>query len=206
MLNLNKLLLISNNLKKCVNIKCKKKLYKFIKINNKFNLLLLKLNNKYYNKISKLNSKFKKKLIIIKNNFLNNNDIKKYIISKKKNIYIDSIIYNKYNIYLKKYKKSVKKAILYFVNNKIFKNYSNDIKKLKSKILSSNEYKNLNNCNFNNCKKLHIYAAKKIKELTTILCKNKKIYCNVYKYLLKINIDKLNLKQNKELIKLIKSK
>ena len=60
-LNLNELLLISNNIKKCVNKKCKKKLYKFKKINNKFNLLFLKLNNKYHNKISKLNSKFKKK-------------------------------------------------------------------------------------------------------------------------------------------------
>ena len=205
-LNLNKLLLISNNIKKCVNKKCKKKLDKFKKKNNKFNLLFLKLNNKYHNKISKLNSKLKKKIIIIINIFLNNNDVKNFIISKKKNLYIDSIIYNKFNIYLKKYKKSLKKAILYFVNNKIFKNYRNDINKLKSRILSSNEYKNLNNCNFNNCKKIHIYAAKKIKQFTKILCKNNKIYCNVYKYLSKINIDKLNLKQNKKLIEIIKSK
>lgn len=133
---------------------------------------------------------------------MNNNDINKYIKLKKNKRRIDSIIYNKYNIILKKLRISIKNKMKSY--NKVLKNYKDKINKLKQNILSSNEYKNFNKCNFKKCRNLHINSIKLIKKFTKLLCNDKKLYCNIYNYLLKINIDKLNFKQNLKLIKLIK--
>lgn len=192
---INKLILFSKKINTCVNKKCKNNLEK---VKKKFNLSI----KKYLIKILNLNKKFKKDILKIYYNFMNNNDINKYIKLKKNKRRIDSILYNKYNIILKKLRISIKNKMKSY--NKIFKNYKDKINKLKQNILSSKEYKNLNKCNFKKCRNLHINSIKLIKKFTKLLCNNKKLYCNIYNYLLKINIDKLNFKQNLKLIKLIK--
>lgn len=192
---INKLILFSKKINTCVNKKCKNNLEK---VKKKFNLSI----KKYLIKILNLNKKFKKDILKIYYNFMNNNDINRYIKLKKNKRRIDSILYNKYNIILKKLRISIKNKMKSY--NKILKNYKDKINKLKQNILSSNEYKNFNKCNFKKCRNLHINSIKLIKKFTKLLCNDKKLYCNIYNYLLKINIDKLNFKQNLKLIKLIK--
>jgi hypothetical protein len=189
---------INESTSKCTRNKCNSLHENFIKKKAEIAEKIKKESDIILKKRETIN--FEKKVLELNNYFLSSEAYKNYITQKIK----DKKTVDAFQKELKKKSIKYNKLVKEYNKNPDIKKHKNNIQLYTKELVKSNEALLLKKCSFKECNKLHKTGVEFIKKFADTLCNKEKAYCDVIKYINKLNINNLTYKQNSELIEIIK--
>lgn len=190
----------------CIKKKCKKEHDEFQKYKNKAYEDIYALKEK--ERKTKAFKDYNKKREKIDKDFKNNKDVIQYIDNIKNNVKNDNKLVKIYKKTLKKYNSDLTKISKEYNKTITKKEFKKNYKKMENDLLFNNIKRNeLSKCTIDKCYEIYKKNIILIKKLTTKLCKEKyEKSCKILNSINKLNINKINYKEDIKLGKLISKK
>lgn len=191
----------AEDLHKCNKSKCKKQFDEFQKYSTIIMEKLRNVNLEETALIKKLNLQGDK----VKNDYINNNDVKKFFEYKKKKSPYDKNIEVNFKKQFKIYKKNIKKNLKLYQKTEEVKKFNKELKNILSELETNIHAIEFKKCSFKECLEVHKKGIYIVKDFANKLCKeNMKKSCKIHKFIDKLDLTKLTFNDNKKLLILIK--